>query len=48
MYGDVNYIQKCIFFCTDFVDHHFGRAVLMLGIPYVYTQSRILKVHFNI
>ena len=25
-------------------DHHFGRAVIMFGIPYVYTQSRILKV----
>ena len=28
---------------VDF-DHHLGRAVLMFGIPYVYTQSRILKV----
>ncbi len=28
---------------VDF-DHHLGRAVVMLGIPYVYTQSRILKV----
>ncbi|XP_057566961.1 general transcription and DNA repair factor IIH helicase subunit XPD isoform X2 [Hippopotamus amphibius kiboko] len=27
----------------DFV-HHFGRAVIMFGVPYVYTQSRILKV----
>ena len=26
---------------VDF-DHHYGRAVLMFGIPYVYTQSRIL------
>ena len=25
-------------------DHHYGRAVVMFGIPYVYTQSRILKV----
>ena len=25
-------------------DHHYGRAVIMFGIPYVYTQSRILKV----
>ena len=24
--------------------HHYGRAVIMCGIPYVYTQSRILKV----
>lgn len=28
-------------------DHHFGRAVLMLGIPYVYTQSRILKARLE-
>ncbi|MBN3285299.1 ERCC2 helicase, partial [Polyodon spathula] len=27
----------------DFV-HHFGRAVIMFGVPYVYTQSRLLKV----
>uniref|UniRef100_A0A670JI48 DNA 5'-3' helicase n=1 Tax=Podarcis muralis TaxID=64176 RepID=A0A670JI48_PODMU len=27
----------------DFV-HHYGRAVIMFGVPYVYTQSRILKV----
>ena len=26
--------------------HHYGRAVIMFGIPYVYTQSRILKVSF--
>jgi hypothetical protein len=26
------------------VDHHLGRAVIMFGIPYVYTQSRVLKV----
>jgi len=25
-------------------DHHYGRAVILFGIPYVYTQSRILKV----
>lgn len=24
--------------------HHYGRAVVMFGVPYVYTQSRILKV----
>ena len=24
--------------------HHYGRAVIMFGMPYVYTQSRILKV----
>ena len=28
-------------------DHHYGRAVIMFGIPYVYTQSRILKVNIN-
>ena len=28
-------------------DHHYGRAVIMFGIPYVYTQSRILKVNVN-
>ena len=28
---------------TLLVDHY-GRAVIMFGIPYVYTQSRILKV----
>jgi len=27
-----------------FTDHHLGRAVIMFGVPYVYTQSRILKV----
>jgi len=25
-------------------DHNYGRAVVMFGIPYVYTESRILKV----
>uniref|UniRef100_A0A672HGI2 General transcription and DNA repair factor IIH helicase subunit XPD n=1 Tax=Salarias fasciatus TaxID=181472 RepID=A0A672HGI2_SALFA len=30
----------------DFV-HHFGRAVLMFGVPYVYTQSRILKARLE-
>ena len=29
-------------------DHNYGRAVLMFGIPYVYTQSRILKVKITI
>ncbi|KAJ8044735.1 General transcription and DNA repair factor IIH helicase subunit XPD [Holothuria leucospilota] len=28
-------------------DHHFGRAVIMFGIPYVYTQSRILKARLE-
>jgi DNA excision repair protein ERCC-2 len=31
---------------VDF-DHHLGRAVLMLGIPYVYTQSRILRARLE-
>uniref|UniRef100_A0A8C4PPB4 General transcription and DNA repair factor IIH helicase subunit XPD n=1 Tax=Equus asinus asinus TaxID=83772 RepID=A0A8C4PPB4_EQUAS len=30
----------------DFV-HHYGRAVLMFGVPYVYTQSRILKARLE-
>uniref|UniRef100_A0A8C6TT74 DNA 5'-3' helicase n=1 Tax=Neogobius melanostomus TaxID=47308 RepID=A0A8C6TT74_9GOBI len=30
----------------DFV-HHFGRAVVMFGVPYVYTQSRILKARLE-
>ena len=25
-------------------DHHYGRAVIMFGVPYVYTESRILKL----
>ncbi|CAH1793252.1 unnamed protein product [Owenia fusiformis] len=36
-------------------DHHYGRCVVMFGVPYVYTQSRILKArleymrdHYNI
>eukprot|EP00049_Salpingoeca_infusionum_P003444 m.66631 g.66631 ORF g.66631 m.66631 type:complete len:176 (+) comp12128_c0_seq4:212-739(+) len=28
-------------------DHHLGRAVLMFGIPYVYTQSRVLKARLE-
>lgn len=28
-------------------DHHYGRAVLVFGIPYVYTQSRILKARLE-
>lgn len=31
---------------VDF-DHHYGRAVLMLGLPFVYTQSRILKARLD-
>uniref|UniRef100_UPI00358E0210 general transcription and DNA repair factor IIH helicase subunit XPD isoform X2 n=1 Tax=Myxine glutinosa TaxID=7769 RepID=UPI00358E0210 len=30
----------------DFV-HHYGRAVIMFGMPYVYTQSRILKARLE-
>ncbi|XP_062502096.1 general transcription and DNA repair factor IIH helicase subunit XPD-like isoform X2 [Corticium candelabrum] len=28
-------------------NHHYGRAVIMFGIPYVYTQSRILKARLD-
>ncbi|GAU96467.1 hypothetical protein RvY_07906 [Ramazzottius varieornatus] len=28
-------------------DHHYGRCVIMFGIPYVYTQSRILKARLE-
>jgi len=31
---------------VDFV-HHYGRAVIMFGIPYVYTQSRILRARLE-
>lgn len=31
---------------VDF-EHHLGRAVLMFGIPYVFTQSRILKARLD-
>ncbi|KAM9514293.1 LOW QUALITY PROTEIN: general transcription and DNA repair factor IIH helicase subunit XPD [Guaruba guarouba] len=31
---------------VDFV-HHYGRAVIMFGVPYVYTQSRILKARLE-
>eukprot|EP00040_Diaphanoeca_grandis_P006655 m.38187 g.38187 ORF g.38187 m.38187 type:complete len:770 (+) comp17855_c0_seq1:155-2464(+) len=31
---------------VDF-EHHLGRAVIMLGIPYVYTQSRILRARLE-
>lgn len=29
-------------------DNHYGRAVIMFGVPYQYTESRILKVHHPI
>jgi len=28
-------------------DHHYGRAVIVLGMPYVYTQCRILKARME-
>jgi len=28
-------------------DHHYGRCVIMFGVPYVYTQSRILKARLE-
>jgi DNA excision repair protein ERCC-2 len=31
---------------VDF-DHHYGRAVILVGVPYVYTQSRILKARLE-
>ena len=34
-------------FTFSCVDHQYGRAVIMFGIPYVYTQSRILKARLD-
>lgn len=31
---------------VDF-DHHYGRCVIMMGIPFMYTQSRILKARLE-
>ena len=28
-------------------DHHYGRTVLMIGIPFQYTESRILKARLE-
>ncbi|KJE90279.1 hypothetical protein CAOG_08527 [Capsaspora owczarzaki ATCC 30864] len=28
-------------------DHHYGRAVILFGIPYVYTESRILRARLD-
>ena len=28
-------------------DHHYGRCVIMMGIPFTYTQSRILKARLE-
>ncbi|KAI0210009.1 General transcription and DNA repair factor IIH helicase subunit XPD [Lamellibrachia satsuma] len=28
-------------------DHHLGRAIIMFGVPYVYTQSRILRARLE-
>lgn len=36
--------SKCWF---SFLAHHLGRAVIMFGIPYVYTQSRILRARLD-
>ena len=41
-YGVISKVSEGV----DF-DHHLGRAVLMFGIPYVYTQSRILKARLE-
>ena len=29
------------------LDHHYGRCVIMFGVPYVYTQSRMLKARLE-
>ena len=29
-------------------DHNYGRAVIMFGVPYQYTENRILKVRDHI
>ena len=31
---------------VDF-DHNYGRCVILFGIPYQYTESRVLKVNLN-
>jgi len=28
-------------------DHHYGRAVIMMGVPYQYTESRMLKARLE-
>ncbi|VEL15152.1 unnamed protein product [Protopolystoma xenopodis] len=28
-------------------DHHLGRCIIMFGVPYVYTQSRIFKARLD-
>ena len=28
-------------------DHHYGRCVILFGIPYVYTESPVLRVSLN-
>ena len=30
-----------------FIDHHYGRCVIMFGVPYVYTQSKVLKARLE-
>ena len=31
----------------DISDHHYGRCVIMFGVPYVYTQSRVLRARLE-
>ena len=38
------YDGVCVVIILFVSDHHYGRAVIMFGVPYVYTQSRILRV----
>ena len=40
--------MKSFYYKCFISDHHLGRAVVMFGIPYVYTQSRILKVSLTV
>jgi len=39
-------------FCESYLvfsitDHHYGRCVIMFGVPYVFTQSRVLKARLE-
>lgn len=29
------------------VDHHYGRCVIMFGVPYVFTQSKVLQARLE-
>ena len=40
-------LKNLIYFFPVNSDHHYGRCVIMFGIPYVYTQSRILKARLE-